>query len=86
MRNGKNPVTAAVRAYIDREVQKGMGRLGIASIRALNSEAHRYPATDEGGHWCDGGYEALPAPQSSRVRCVELLAAIAHDALNEFEI
>ena len=86
MQNGKKLATAALAAFIDREVEAGMRRLKVPSLAALKREKGRYPSTDEAAHWTDNGYEALPAALFKRVRCVELLDAIANDGAVDLEL
>ncbi len=75
----RKPFTTAMRTWLGREIQKGMRRLSIGNLAALEREARRYPAVEEGGHWERGGYETMAEPLVARVICVNALDAIARE-------
>lgn len=67
------PATRALATLIDRGLERGMRALNIRSLAELKLEAERYPSTD------DSEYKGVASELLARMRCVELLWAIAHD-------
>jgi hypothetical protein len=77
-KNPKNdgPATRALATLIDRGIERGMRALNIRSLTELKREAERYPSTDDSEH------KGVASELLARMRCVELLWAIAHDGFD----
>ncbi len=83
MQGNRKSATAALKALIAQEVQKSLRVLGLRDMKALRREAKRYPAIDEGGHWCDGGYATLAPELIARIERIELTDALDHDGVDQ---
>jgi hypothetical protein len=66
----------ALQTIIDNEIATGCARLNIRSRKELFAEADLHPGIEENPEI----YQFMPAPFVARVRALELLACIAHDA------
>lgn len=79
MRSKDKPATAALRAYLDREVDHGLRILRIRSRTAMRRESERYPETEENNY---------PGPRclEARVRCLELLDTLADPSATDIDL